>query len=111
MKKYLSTGLVILIPIVLTIWIITYVFNLFTAPLYDLAEAVVVWYESHHNFDVANHKTWVHFFSKVMAFVMTLICVFLLGYFGRKFFFDTLLNFTNRILQHVPFVGAIYRLT
>jgi len=111
MKKYLSTGFIILLPFALTLWIISYLFELFTAPLYRIMESLILWYEKSRGIDVIHHETLVVFISRIAAFFLTLVFVFLLGYAGRKFFFKPLIAIVNKIVQRIPFVRTIYRLT
>ena len=111
MKKYLSTGFVILLPIALTVWIIAYLLDLFTDPLYNMVESSIVWYEEQQGTIPATHEHLVAFFSRTIAFLLTFLFVFLLGYCGRKFFFKPFLNITQGLLQKIPFIGTIYRLT
>lgn len=111
MKKYLSTGFIILLPIALTIWIVSYLFDLFTAPLSGVIETVIMNYEKSQGLSLQHHETWVAFLSRLSALVLTFLLILLLGFLGRKFFFTTLLNLTNKIASRIPFIGTIYRLT
>ncbi len=111
MKKYLTAGFIILLPIALTVWIILYFLDLFTAPLYSIVEHLIVLYEKKQGLSPASHEHLVSFISRLVAFFLTFLLVFLLGYFGRKFFFESLLALANKIMQKIPFVGTIYRLT
>jgi uncharacterized membrane protein len=111
MKGYLSTGFIILLPIALTIWIILYVLDLFTAPLYEIVESLIILYEKQQNASVSSHETLINFLSRAIAFILTLFLVLLLGYLGRKYFFKSLLHFAGETMKKIPFIGMIYRLT
>jgi uncharacterized membrane protein len=109
MKKYLSTGIVILIPIVLTVWVVTYLFDLFTAPLYKIIEEIILWYEESQGLSLLSHDSLVVFLSRMTAFVLTFLLILFLGFCGRKFFKN--LDLGHKILNRIPFVGTLYRLT
>lgn len=111
MKKYLTTGIITLLPIVLTIWIVRYLFDLFTTPLFNIVESFIMDYEKSHGLNLMNHDTLVLFLSRVIALILTLVLIFVLGFFGRRYFFHTLINFGNDLVMRVPIVGTIYRLT
>jgi uncharacterized membrane protein len=111
MKKYLSTGFIILLPIALTVWIIQYLLNLFTDPLFEAVENSIFWYEKNRGLSLLHHEFLVSFFSRLIAFFLTLLLIFLLGFLARRFFFGTLLSFANKIMIKIPFIGTIYRLT
>lgn len=111
MKKYLSTGFIILLPIALTVWILEYLLNLFTAPLFTLVEGGILWYEKNLSLSLHHHEILVSFLSRLIAFCLTFLLIFLLGFMARRFFFGTLLAFTNKVMVKIPFIGTIYRLT
>lgn len=111
MKKSFSTGLIILLPFALSIWVLTYLFDLFTNPLYQLIESVLIWYEKSQDITLVKHDAFVHFISRLVALVLTFFFIILLGYLGRKFFFHSLMRATNKLIFKIPIVGTLYRLT
>ncbi len=111
MKKSFSTGLVILLPFALSLWVLKYLFDLFTNPLYHLIEYVLVWYEHNHGIMPTHHDTLVHFFSRLAALIATFFLIIILGFLGRRFFFHSLIKTTNKLIFKIPMIGALYRLT
>ncbi len=111
MKKSFSTGLVILLPFALTIWVVVYLFDLFTNPIFNLLEALILWYEKQHGISMINHVALVTFLSRIAALILTFIFIIVLGYLARKFFFDAILRLFNKLVVRIPLVGTIYRLT
>jgi uncharacterized membrane protein len=111
MKKSFSTGLIILLPFALSIWVLTYLFDLFTNPLYHLIESTLIWYEKSQNITLAGHENFVHFMSRSAALILTFLFILSLGYLGRKFFFHSLMRATNKLIFKIPIVGTLYRLT
>lgn len=110
MKKYLSAGFIILLPFALTVWIISYLFNLVTAPMTGIMSALILWYEKEAGIDVTHHEIVVTTVSRLSAFIFTFLFVFFLGYIGRRFFFKPLISIINSLVQKIPFVRTIYRL-
>ena len=111
MKKYLSTGFIILLPIALTVWIVKYLFDLFTAPLYNIVEELVIAYEQAQGLSLLHHTTLVTFASRIIAFILTFLLILGLGFLGRKFFFKKFVAWFNNVLLKIPFVNTIYRMT
>lgn len=111
MKKYLSTGFIILLPIALTVWIVKYLFDLFTAPLYNIIEDLFIAYEKSQGLSLLHHTTLVTFISRIVAFIFTFLLILGLGFLGRKFFFEKLVSWFSKILLKIPVVSTIYRLT
>ncbi len=111
MKKYLSAGFIMLLPIALTVWIVKYLFDLFTAPLYNIVEELVIRYEEAQGLSLLHHTTLVTFTSRIIAFILTFLLILGLGFLARKFFFKKLVVWFNVLLHKIPFVNTIYRLT
>ncbi len=111
MKKYLSTGFATLIPIALTIWILSYLFNLFTEPLYQLVEKWILKFAPAAELGLEKHQLMMSYISRCIALILTFFFVLLLGFLARKFFFHSLLQLTHRLMLRIPFVRTIYRLT
>lgn len=103
--------MIILLPFALTIWVVNYLFDLFTNPLFNIIEKTLLWYEKQQGLSLLHHETLVTFLSRIAALVLTFFFIVLLGYLGRKFFFSALLKFTNTVIIRIPVVGTIYRLT
>jgi len=110
-KKSFSTGLIILLPVALSIWVLSYLFDLFTNPLYHLLEHFLLWYEKSQGIVVVKHETLVRFMSRIAALILTFFFIVALGYLGRKFFFHSLMKATNKLIFKIPIVGTLYRLT
>ncbi len=99
MKKYLLTGLAILLPFVLTIAIIVYLFDLFTEPFLGIVQSIF-----------PNERISI-FISRLIVFALLVLLIFILGFFARKFFFRALLNWSNALFSRIPFIKGIYKLT
>lgn len=111
MKKSFTAGLVLLLPIALTIWVISYLLDLFTSPLFHVAEQAFLWYENKVGIPILHSQGVVRVISRLIALVLTFVLIFFLGFIGRRFFFDSLIKMMNELIFRIPIVGAIYRLT
>jgi uncharacterized membrane protein len=111
MKKSLTTGLVILLPIALTIWVISYLFDLFTNPLFHLLEHLLLTYEKQQGFTLLHHEMLTSFLSRIAALVATFFLIVILGFIARRFFFDASLKLFQRLVVHIPIAGTVYRLS
>src|SRR4029078_1274286 len=111
MRKYFFTGFITLLPIALTIIIVKWLFDLFTAPLAGVTEWFILKYESSLGLSKANHDTLVLLLSRVFAFVFLVLLIFFLGVCGQKFLSKYCVRFTDRIFSRIPIVRTIYRLS
>jgi uncharacterized membrane protein len=111
MKKSFSTGLIFLLPFALTFWVVKYLFDLFTNPLFNLIEKTIMWLDRTQGMTLLNHVTLVTFISRVAALILTFVFIVVLGFLGRRFFFNALLKTANEVIFRIPIIGTIYRLT
>ncbi|MBY0528718.1 MAG: DUF502 domain-containing protein [Rhabdochlamydiaceae bacterium] len=111
MKKYFFTGFITLLPIALTLIIALWLFNLFTEPLVGLTESWILSLEKDWGFNIEHHDTLAHFLSRILAFILLIIAIFILGFFGRKLFLNLFLKLTDKIFSRIPLVRTIYRIS
>jgi uncharacterized membrane protein len=95
MKKYLITGLLIWIPLVITIWVLTLIVDTLDRSLLLLPEQV-------------RKDSWLLTHVPGMGVVMTLAIVFVTGVFAANFIGERLVRLWNAILHRIPFVNTIY---
>jgi uncharacterized membrane protein len=95
MKKYLITGLLIWIPLVITIWVLTLIVDTLDRSLLLLPEQV-------------RKDSWLLTHVPGMGVVMTLAIVFITGVFAANFIGERLVRLWNAILHRIPFVNTIY---
>ncbi len=111
MKKYFFTGFVTLLPIALTLIIVSWLFHLFTAPLAGIMETILIAYEKKLGLSLETHDQLVLFLSRVFALILLLILIMFLGVFGRRFLTSFFLKMADRIFSHIPLVRTIYRVS
>lgn len=111
MKKYFFTGFITLLPLALTLIIAAWLFNLFTEPLAGIMESLIVAFEKSQNLSPEHHQTLVFFMSRIFALILLLALIFLLGIFGQKFLINSLLRLSENVLEKIPLVRTIFRLT
>jgi uncharacterized membrane protein len=111
MKKYFLTGFITLLPIALTLIIVSWLFHLFTAPLAGITEYILLASEKKLGLSLEHHDKLVLFLSRVFALIILLILIFLLGFCGRRFLNKFFSKIADRIFSHIPLVRTIYRLS
>lgn len=111
MKKYFFTGFITLLPIALTLIIVSWLFNLFTAPLAGITETLILAYEKNLGLSLANHDTLVIFLSRIFAFILLFALILFLGFCGQKFLINVFLKIPERLFGHIPLVGTVFRLS
>ncbi len=105
MKKYLITGLVILLPVALTVMIVFFLFDLFTAPFVPLVSAAL----RQFSFSLSPDVTLL--LSRLIAMVLLCILITFLGIVAQQFFFRSVGNAGNWIMYRIPFVKTVYKVS
>lgn len=105
MRKHVMTGLIILLPLVLTIIIIAFLFDLFTAPFVPLVSKTLSYLPT----PLSNGM--VLFLSRLIGLVLLCALILVLGVIARHFFLNRLIQWTNRIFSRIPFVKTVYQVS
>jgi uncharacterized membrane protein len=102
LKKYFGAGLVVLLPIALTFWIVSFIIEVFTAPFLGISSAILT--------AVGLHSVRIiQFFSYILALVFLFFLIICIGAVGRHFFFKYLGMLGDSILHRIPLVSTIYK--
>jgi uncharacterized membrane protein len=101
MKKYFFTGLVTLLPLAVTIWVVHFFVNLLTKPFLGLFTAF-----SHHLPE--KMQTVVQALSQLIILLIIFFFVLFMGFVARRFFFSSLIRLGDRIMIRIPLVNKLY---
>lgn len=109
MKKYFITGLIILLPLTLTILIILFLFNILTAPFAGVVQQLL----DHFQFFQDNFLFSSYQLQLVVSQLIVLVVLFfgtvLLGVFARRVFFRYILKMSDYFFRRIPLVRSIYK--
>lgn len=106
MKKHFITGLVILLPLAVTVAIVVFVINFLTQPFVGFVEIFLEqfsWY--------ANHKTFILIALKIILLLVLFFFTALLGFFARALFFKSFLSLYDYVMHRIPLIKTIYKAT
>jgi len=106
MKKYFLTGLVILLPVALTIMIILFLFDLFTDPFVHLVSGFLTAFEISYDFTLPHGLAL--FISRIFALMILCIFITFLGALARWFLTKKLLEIGSKIISRIPVIKTIY---
>jgi uncharacterized membrane protein len=95
MKKYLITGLLIWIPLVITLWVLKAIVDLLDQSLLLLPAAV-------------HTENWLGVHIPGLGAILTIVIVFVTGVFATNFFGAQLVEIWHEILHRIPVVNSIY---
>jgi uncharacterized membrane protein len=94
-KKYFITGLLIWIPLVITIWVLKLVVDVLDQSLLLLPAA---W----------QTENWLGVHIPGLGAILTIVIVFVTGVFATNFFGAQLVELWHEILHRIPVVNSIY---
>ena len=95
MRKYFITGLLIWIPLVITIWVLKLVVDVLDQSLLLLPAA---W----------QTENWLGVHIPGLGAILTVVIVFVTGVFATNFFGAQLVELWHEILHRIPVVNSIY---
>jgi uncharacterized membrane protein len=95
LKKYFITGLLIWIPLAITIWVLKLVVDVLDQSLLLLPTALQT-------------ERWLGIHIPGLGAILTVLIVFLTGVFATNFFGAQLVELWHEILHRIPVVNSIY---
>lgn len=95
MKKYLLTGLLVLVPLVITLWVLSFIIGILDQSLLLLPAA---WHP--------DNLLGIHIPG--LGVILTAGTVLLTGLLVRNVFGQQLLEYWDGLMRRIPFVNAIY---
>ncbi|MCB1181238.1 MAG: DUF502 domain-containing protein [Chlamydiia bacterium] len=104
MKKYFLTGLVILLPLAVTVAIVAFIINFLTDPFVGVFEQFFEQFNWYPRLKVLVHVS----LQIVLLFSIFFLIVFL-GFLTRLLVFKYLLQFYDYIMHRIPFIKSVYK--
>ncbi|MCI5052233.1 MAG: DUF502 domain-containing protein [Simkaniaceae bacterium] len=110
MKKYFITGLVILLPLAVTIAIVVFIVNFLTNPFVGfvsntLTDLGVI----NRGFLFMSPTQVIRYGSQLIILIGLVVFTLLLGMIARWFFFKSLIQLSDKILHRIPLVNKVYK--
>jgi len=109
MKKQLITGIIILLPVALTLMVIIFLFDLFTEPFVDIVGPLVKM--SQEKLHLALPKGLTLFLSRLLSLLFLCIFILILGFITQAFLVKNIIHWTNRVLYRIPFIKTVYKVS
>ena len=107
MKKFFVTGLALLLPVALTIAIVLFIVDLFTAPFVGIVKAILDRYQIFQG--GADYLEL--YVSKILILALLFFFTVFLGWLTRWVIIHYLIRLNDYILHRIPFVRSIYKMS
>src|SRR5438132_11967198 len=92
-RRYFITGLLVWVPIVITVWVL----SVLVGTMDNLLPSV------------ARPEHWLGIYIPGLGVILTLLVVFLTGVFAANVLGQRLVNYWERALARIPVVNSIYK--
>ena len=99
-RKSFISGLLVLLPVWLTIFIILILFKWISNLSMPILSPFLKLFTS--------DSQWVEVLAKIASFFLTLIIIFFVGFFTNIWFGKKLYNFFENLFVKIPLIGSIY---
>ncbi len=112
MKKYFFTGLVILLPLTVTIAVVVFLVNLLTKPFLGFVSHFLslTKLQNFQLFMIPPEKL-IRYGSQFLIIVGLFFITLLLGLIGRWVIFRFFFSISDKIIQKIPLVNKVYKTT
>ncbi len=110
MRKYFIPGLILLLPLALTLMILFFIINILTRPFIGIVSQVMKslgLFE--HGFFFLNPEQVQLIVGEIFILAVIFFFVVLLGVFTRWIFAHYIIRFGEYVLNRIPFVRSIYK--
>lgn len=110
MKKYFITGLVILLPLAVTIAILAFVVNFLTQPFVGFVTRFLKEFQIiNRGFLFLSPDQVVLYGAQFLILIGLFMITVALGMITRWFFFKTLISYSDKLLHRIPIINKVYK--
>jgi uncharacterized membrane protein len=106
MKKCFVAGLVTLLPLAVTIWIVVFIVHFLTRPFMGIMTSLI---KKLPPFGIFATERGIRTVSEILILIGLFLFTFLLGFVARRFFFHSLIKFGDKLLYRIPLVNKVYK--
>lgn len=100
LKRYFIAGLLILLPLWLTVVVFMIVFDWTSNVSMTYTLPILKYF--------VQDKVWIYFLAKILSFFLTIIIICFVGFFATKLAGKKLFKFFEDIFIKIPAVGGLY---
>ncbi len=112
MKKYFITGLVILLPLAVTVAIVIFIVNFLTQPFIGFVSNFLSSLTPlNRDFLFLKPEQVVKYGSQLLILFCLFITTVFLGMIARWFFIKSIISISDKLLHKIPIVNKVYKTT
>ena len=108
MRKNLFSGLIILLPIAITLWVLIFIVDLLTDPFILHVQNLLLLITNKH-YTLSNHPTLLILASRTAILIVIFFALLILGFLGQKIIFRWLVRQVHELMIRIPMINSIYK--
>ncbi len=110
MKKYFASGVVVLLPLALTFWIVSFIIGVLTTPFLGIAATILAALGLHNvSFLFLSPEQVLQFASTLLVLIFLIFFILGIGAIGRHFFFKYVMKLSDALLHKIPVISTVYK--
>lgn len=109
MKKYFLTGLVVLLPIALTIIIVIFLVDFFTAPLVTVVDSILSRVEITFHLEIPQQIVFP--LTRIVSLFLLFFFILFLGFIAQGYIVRKFFDFSQKIISRIPLIKTIYKVS
>lgn len=112
MRKHLLTGIIILLPVVVTVVIIVFIVNILTQPFVGFVSNLLSQYHIiNRGILFLSPEQTVRYGSQLVILICIFFLIWVLGFLAKRYFIHMIINLVEKIMHRLPLVNKIYKTT
>ncbi len=108
MRKYFFTGLVTLLPLAVTIWMVDFFVRLLTNPFMGIVIALLTRLPIPPLWIISSEQI-IRTISQITILITLFLITLFIGFVARRFFFYQVIKMGDRLLHRIPLVNKVYK--
>lgn len=110
MRKYFITGLILLLPLALTLVIVVFLVNLLTEPFVGAVQSFLDHYGLiDHDFLFLSARQLQYIVSQILILISLFFITVGLGFLARLFFFHYVIKAWDYMIHRIPIIRSVYK--
>lgn len=109
MRKNLLSGLILLLPIAVTVVVFVFLVDLLTTPFLGNMENLLRLFGRHFSINIEDHSTLLLIISRIVILITLFFGLIVLGFLGKRLFFNWIVKMTHELMIRIPFINTVYK--
>ncbi len=110
MKKKFLAGLALLLPLIVTIWVVNFTIHLLTAPFSGImAHLLETLPASQTHLYLPQARELLLYASRIFILILLFFTLVAVGWLARWYLIKQIIRLTDKVLHRIPMINRIYR--